>query len=186
MCSNSLIKWSGSLLWTHSTLKDVKVKGYLPQLLTQKCSPCCDLGTQQPVDAKTFVYWLRGWARDRASPILQESHVLLALLAVVIPWVEALSAVCLVIIHIQYVCPCWTRAARKRASLGMPVWPFHCLWQYLSWFFPPSRIQASNNSDIDCSEFQRGNTVCPASYDPLCGSDGKTYGNRCQFCSAYT
>ncbi|XP_054245347.1 double-headed protease inhibitor, submandibular gland-like, partial [Indicator indicator] len=44
--------------------------------------------------------------------------------------------------------------------------------------------EASNNPGIDCSEFQISNLVCPTSYDPLCASDGKTYGNKCQFCSA--
>ncbi|XP_074772013.1 ovomucoid-like [Athene noctua] len=37
---------------------------------------------------------------------------------------------------------------------------------------------------IDCSEHKGNNLICTAEYDPLCGSDGRTYGNKCQFCNA--
>ncbi|XP_009902985.2 ovomucoid-like [Dryobates pubescens] len=45
--------------------------------------------------------------------------------------------------------------------------------------------QGSNNAGIDCSEFSLSNLICPLNFDPLCGSDGKTYGNKCQFCEAF-
>ncbi|XP_061858716.1 double-headed protease inhibitor, submandibular gland [Colius striatus] len=38
--------------------------------------------------------------------------------------------------------------------------------------------------EIDCGKQKGNNRICPANYHPLCGSDGKTYGNKCQFCSA--
>nr|XP_009499590.1 PREDICTED: ovomucoid-like [Phalacrocorax carbo] len=37
---------------------------------------------------------------------------------------------------------------------------------------------------VDCSGHKGSNVICTAQYDPLCGSDGKTYGNKCQFCNA--
>ncbi|XP_051487091.1 double-headed protease inhibitor, submandibular gland-like [Apus apus] len=40
---------------------------------------------------------------------------------------------------------------------------------------------------IDCGDTQQkgfSNLVCTSEFDPLCGSDGRTYGNKCQFCNA--
>ncbi|XP_009575690.1 PREDICTED: double-headed protease inhibitor, submandibular gland-like [Fulmarus glacialis] len=37
---------------------------------------------------------------------------------------------------------------------------------------------------IDCNEQKGSNLFCTADYNPLCGSDGRTYGNKCQFCRA--
>ncbi|XP_028941736.1 double-headed protease inhibitor, submandibular gland [Antrostomus carolinensis] len=40
--------------------------------------------------------------------------------------------------------------------------------------------------EIDCGDSQEkgSNLICTADYNPLCGSDGRTYGNKCQFCNA--
>uniref|UniRef100_A0A672U6Y4 Ovomucoid n=1 Tax=Strigops habroptila TaxID=2489341 RepID=A0A672U6Y4_STRHB len=42
----------------------------------------------------------------------------------------------------------------------------------------------SGGNEIDCSEQNGNNLACAADYSPLCGSDGRTYGNQCHFCNA--
>ncbi|XP_069724997.1 ovomucoid-like isoform X1 [Phaenicophaeus curvirostris] len=37
---------------------------------------------------------------------------------------------------------------------------------------------------IDCSEQEGNKLLCTAIYNPLCGSDSRTYMNKCQFCRA--
>ncbi|NXW35633.1 IOVO protein, partial [Phaetusa simplex] len=38
--------------------------------------------------------------------------------------------------------------------------------------------------DINCTPQKGSNLICTSEYNPLCGSDGRTYGNKCQFCNA--
>ncbi|NXJ66489.1 IOVO protein, partial [Rostratula benghalensis] len=40
------------------------------------------------------------------------------------------------------------------------------------------------NEDINCTQQKGGNLLCTSDYNPLCGSDGRTYGNKCHFCNA--
>uniref|UniRef100_A0A8C0B287 Ovomucoid n=1 Tax=Buteo japonicus TaxID=224669 RepID=A0A8C0B287_9AVES len=54
-------------------------------------------------------------------------------------------------------------------------------------FFCPHLLLSSGCSrqQVDCSNQPGNNLICTADYKPLCGSDGKTYGNKCQFCNAF-
>ncbi|NXT43542.1 IOVO protein, partial [Pelecanoides urinatrix] len=45
-------------------------------------------------------------------------------------------------------------------------------------------IGECSQQQIDCNEQKGSNLLCTSDYNPICGSDGRTYGNKCQFCNA--
>ncbi|XP_027697778.1 serine protease inhibitor Kazal-type 9-like [Vombatus ursinus] len=53
---------------------------------------------------------------------------------------------------------------------------------------PIFNVESTSKKQVDCSGFKKlppGEApVCIQIYDPICGSDGNTYSNKCIFCSA--
>ncbi|XP_023791639.1 double-headed protease inhibitor, submandibular gland-like [Cyanistes caeruleus] len=45
-------------------------------------------------------------------------------------------------------------------------------------------FQLQQNINIDCNQQKGGSLICTSEYNPICGSDGRTYGNKCKFCNA--
>uniref|UniRef100_A0A8C3Y055 Ovomucoid n=1 Tax=Catharus ustulatus TaxID=91951 RepID=A0A8C3Y055_CATUS len=45
-------------------------------------------------------------------------------------------------------------------------------------------LKFQQNTNIDCTQHKGSNLMCTSEYNPICASDGRTYGNKCLFCNA--
>ncbi|XP_040477860.1 serine protease inhibitor Kazal-type 12-like [Ursus maritimus] len=59
----------------------------------------------------------------------------------------------------------------------------------LAYLFLFAEAVSQGGSQAFCSNYEKpatGGKPCPKSHKPVCGSDGQTYRNGCEFCKAAT